>query len=124
MTHTKQSPEERARELAVQHFKMFESHRGIVVKELATLITKADQTDNLIEKNDNQRKIIEQLKTKADALDFIRESMGYVQNGTGQTVKLFQDDATNSYFFVSGDRSYFADSFISAITEATKGREK
>jgi hypothetical protein len=57
----------------------------------------------------------------ATLLNGLRELMGYIEAGEGDTVKLFQDDATKSFFVKVGNKSYFADSFKSAIGEAVQG---
>ncbi len=37
----------------------------------------------------------------------LRRLMGYVENGTSQTVKIFQDDATKEFFVTNGkDKEY------------------
>jgi hypothetical protein len=43
--------------------------------------------------------------------------MGYVENGTDTTVKIFQDDATRECFVVVGKKSYFGPSFQQALEE-------
>lgn len=48
----------------------------------------------------------------------IRELMGYIEAGEGDTVSLFQDDATKNYFIKVGKRSWFANSFEGAIDVA------
>lgn len=40
---------------------------------------------------------IEELERKADLYDKLVDLMGYVQNGTDDVIKIFQDDATMSY---------------------------
>lgn len=59
-----------------------------------------------------------QLEEKATLFDTLRALMGYVQNGTGQTVRIFQDDATNTYHVSAGDKTYWGESLKIAIGKA------
>ncbi len=58
----------------------------------------------------------------------LRECMGYVGNGSEQTVKLFQDDATRDYFVVCGSgrnpRSYFGASLEEALANAFEAKKQ
>ncbi len=62
------------------------------------------------------------LEPQMECLRLIRALMGYVENGSEQAVKLFQDDATKAYFVTTGStrnpRSYFGSSLEEAIDKA------
>lgn len=45
---------------------------------------------------------VNEWRKKAELLDKLRETMGYIQNGTDQVVHIFQDDATRSYMVTVG----------------------
>lgn len=45
---------------------------------------------------------VNEWRKKAELLDKLRETMGYIQNGTDQVVHIFQDDATLSYMVTVG----------------------
>ena len=47
---------------------------------------------------------IDQWRRRSEQFQMIINLMGYVQNGTETTVKLFQDDATMDYHVVVGDK--------------------
>ena len=47
---------------------------------------------------------IDQWRRRSEQFQMIVNLMGYVQNGTETTVKLFQDDATMDYHVVVGDK--------------------
>lgn len=70
-----------------------------------------------------------QLQKDAAAFRQVRQLMGYVQDGSDQTVSLFQDDATRSYFVNIGSsatrrRSYYDEhSLHEAINQAARGEE-
>lgn len=56
---------------------------------------------------------------KAELFDKLVNLMGYVQNGTDQSIKIFQDDATFSYFVAGGTNGrYTWDEFGSSLEEA------
>lgn len=57
---------------------------------------------------------------EANMLRGIRLLMGYVENGTSETVSLGQDDATKSFFVRVGKRHYHSSSFSGALEEAMK----
>lgn len=66
-----------------------------------------------------QRKVeLEEQAKDAARLAGLRELMGYVEDGSSTTVKLFQDDATKSFFVKVGRKVYFDSSFKGAIDEA------
>lgn len=45
---------------------------------------------------------VNEWRKKAELLGKLRETMGYIQNGTDQVVHIFQDDATRSYMVTVG----------------------
>lgn len=48
----------------------------------------------------------------------LRHLMGYVQDGSQDSVTLFQDDATSDYFVKVGKQSFFGTSLNEAIDKA------
>lgn len=67
---------------------------------------------------------IERNARDAKLLKGLIDLCGYVQNGSDVTVKLFQDDATRTWFVCSGKRSWFADTPRKAIDAAMRGGEE
>lgn len=61
---------------------------------------------------------VEILRVAADRLQALRALMGYVQNGTHETVKLYQDDATMSFYVHVGKQYGYGDSLGEAIDDA------
>jgi hypothetical protein len=62
---------------------------------------------------------------KRDAANFrdIRDLMGYVEDGSHQTVRLFQDDASREYFVGLGAKSaYHGRTLPIAIENAKEGK--
>lgn len=61
-----------------------------------------------------------QTQEKADALNFkmLRAFMGYIENGSAQTIKLFQDDATREYFLKIGLDCFTGASLQDCINKA------
>lgn len=57
----------------------------------------------------------------SERLRALRELCGYVEDGSAAVVKLYQDDATGSWFCEVGKKAYFSDSFAGAI-DAAKGQ--
>ena len=61
----------------------------------------------------------DELKKSERRLKVLRELMGYVQAGEGETVHLFQDDVpTYTYHITVGKTSYWGDSFNEVIDKA------
>jgi hypothetical protein len=58
---------------------------------------------------------------KADAFDKLRDLVGYVENGSFDTVTLSMDDATRTIHARVDNRHYWANSLIELIDKATKG---
>lgn len=96
---------------------MENQHQAIKLNEgvmhLATLIAQACVQDAHEEGYDieagmfgpNLSKILvdaNEWRKKAELLGKLRETMGYIQNGTDQVVHIFQDDATRSYMVTVG----------------------
>ena len=58
----------------------------------------------------------------AQDMKCLRKLMGYVENGSDQTVELFQDDATRDFFVKTGayrkENSYWGHSLHEAIQKA------
>ena len=63
-------------------------------------------------------------KKDADRLKGLRELCGYVEDGSSQTIRITQDDATNDWIIQWNDKAgwVFSSSFKSAIDEAMKGK--
>lgn len=53
-------------------------------------------------------------------LNSLRKLMGYVQNGSDETVYLFQDDATMDYILRVGKKTYWGFSLENVIEKAFK----
>ena len=54
----------------------------------------------------------------------LKQLAGYVQDGSDETVKLFQDDATKSYFVKVGDESHYGSSFEEALSKFEVRKEE
>ena len=61
---------------------------------------------------------IQNLRRKVKTLSHLRELMGYVQNGSDETVSLFQDDATMDYMLRVGKKTYWGHSLENVIAKA------
>jgi hypothetical protein len=57
-------------------------------------------------------------KVDGRRLRCLRDLCGFVENGSSTVVKIFQDDATRTWFVEVGGKSYFAGSFHSAVDAA------
>lgn len=77
-----------------------------------------------IERMQIQKAKLEEQAKDAARLNGLRELMGYVEDGSSDTVKLFQDDATKSFFVTVGKKDYYSTSFKGAIDEALSENEK
>ena len=51
-------------------------------------------------------------------LESLRKLMGYVQNGSDETVSLFQDDATKDFMLRVGKKTYWGNSLENVIDKA------
>ncbi len=61
--------------------------------------------------------------TDTERLAALRKFMGYVQNGTSDTITIYQDDTTNDFFIERGKRRFFGESFkgvLDAVVEFVK----
>lgn len=63
-------------------------------------------------------------KREAENYRDIRELMGYVEDGSHQTVRLFQDDATREYFVGMGAKSAYHGRTLPAAIERAKERKQ
>jgi len=61
---------------------------------------------------------VKAFETAPNTLAQIRRLMGYVENGTEQSVKFFQDDATKTFFVIVGNRAFEGRSMAQALTKA------
>ena len=57
-------------------------------------------------------------RKSVQTLKILRELMGYVQNGSDETVSLFQDDATMDYMLRVGKKTYWGLSLENVIEKA------
>jgi hypothetical protein len=55
--------------------------------------------------------------TDADLLEGIRKACGYVQDGSSQTVQIYQDDACYTWFAVAGKSQFFGNSFANVVEQ-------
>ena len=51
-------------------------------------------------------------------IEGLRKLLGYVENGTSDTLTISQDDATYSYIVRVGKRSVYGSSFLQTLDEA------
>lgn len=60
--------------------------------------------------------------TKEQQFDILRRLMGYVQNGSNDSVSMYQDEATSTYHVRVGtglrSKAYWGDSLEEAIAKA------
>jgi hypothetical protein len=84
--------------------------------ELMELVTAKEVTE-YVEAITNLRADLEAQKL---ALNSIFNACGFVENGTSQIVKLFQDDATKYWFFVVGNVALFAKGKSELIDQIVK----
>ena len=63
---------------------------------------------------------IQNLRRKVKTLNHLEELMGYVQNGSDETVSLFQDDATMDFMLRVGKKTYWGLSLENVIEKAFK----
>ena len=57
-------------------------------------------------------------RKKIKTLSDLQELMGYVQNGSEETVSLFQDDATMNFILRVGKKMYWGNSLENVIEKA------
>lgn len=53
----------------------------------------------------------------------LRNCLGYIENGTNDTVTIFQDDATRTFHVRVGNRSYWGNSLIDALNKAAEDQK-
>lgn len=56
--------------------------------------------------------------SKARTFSELRDILGYVENGTDVSVRIYQDDATRTWHVHVGQKGYYADSLQAAIRKA------
>lgn len=61
---------------------------------------------------------IQNLRRKVKTLNHLEELMGYVQNGSDETVSLFQDDATMDFMLRVGKKTYWGNYLEQVIEKA------
>lgn len=59
-----------------------------------------------------------ELLSTRKTLESLRKLMGYVQNGSEETVYLFQDDATKDFMLRVGKKTYWGRSLENVIAKA------
>ena len=59
------------------------------------------------------------MRRDSERLAWIRQLMGYVQDGSQQAVTIFQDEATNTFHLKAGNREYWANTFEQVIDNAS-----
>ena len=64
------------------------------------------------------KELAQELLSTRKTLESLRELMGYVQNGSEETVYLFQDDATMDYMLRVGEKTYWGHSLENVIEKA------
>ena len=62
--------------------------------------------------------LAKELLSTRKTLESLRELMGYVQNGSEETVYLFQDDATKDFMLRVGKKTYWGRSLENVIAKA------
>lgn len=63
-----------------------------------------EHEQRITEEAEHARREQSELERDAESFRKLRECCGYVENGSEQTVRLFQDDATRSWIVKCGDR--------------------
>lgn len=53
--------------------------------------------------------------SKARSFSELRDILGYIENGGGVSVRIYQDDATKTWHVHVGQHGYYADSLQDAI---------
>ena len=85
----------------------------------SNVLSKATKLRNIAKAANTARR--QQLIRDGEAMQKLRECCGFIQNGSDQTVRIFQDDATHSWIVKCGDsnpRSYHGSSLNEAIDTA------
>ena len=82
------------------------------------------ENEQLRAENSNLKAELAEAKKDADRLKGLRELCGYVEDGSSQTIRITQDDATNDLIIRWNDKAgwVFSSSFNGAIDEAMKGK--
>jgi hypothetical protein len=57
-------------------------------------------------------------------IDDIRNLCGHVQNGTGVTIMICQDDATHTWVVTVGEKDYYGSSMAEALKDAIEGEPR
>lgn len=59
------------------------------------------------------------MKTRKEiAFDELRDVLGYIENGGGSSVKIYQDDATKNWCINTAGKLYYSESLMGVIREA------
>ena len=88
----------------------------------------AESMDNLVGKltreNEALKAELAEAKKDAERLKGLRELCGYVEDGSSQTIRITQDDATNNWIIRWNDKAgwVFSSSFNGAIDAAMEGK--
>ncbi len=62
-----------------------------------------------------------ELTKKAEQLNTLRDLIGYVEQGEGTTVCIWQDDATKDFMLNVGPRQYWGHSLLEVLAAAKAG---
>ena len=80
--------------------------------------------DQLRAENERLKAEFAEVNKDAERLKGLRELCGYVEDGSSQTIRITQDDATNNWIIRWNDKAgwVFSSSFNGAIDAAMKGK--
>lgn len=68
--------------------------------------------------------LVQKLISDSDRLAAIRVAMGYVENGTGDSVTIFQDDVTKTYHVKAGSTVCWDYTFSGVLDKLRDAMEK
>ena len=74
--------------------------------------------DNEIEHRLAQSRASRKQETDAALLKHLQAALGYVANGTSQSVTIFQDDATREWVLMAGKKMFSDSSLTGVIAQA------
>ena len=88
------------------------------------ILNLAKENTQLRAENASLKAELAEAKKDADRLKGLRELCGYVEDGSSQTIRITQDDATNDWIIQWNGKAgwVFSSSFNGAIDEAMKGK--
>lgn len=59
-----------------------------------------------------------QTELESKHFKMLRAFMGYVENGSSRTVKMFQDDATQGFHLYVGSQRFYGNSLMDCVNKA------